>query len=61
MNLFQQSMIRVGALFSYCGGPLIVCDMLKPRLGTFLAFDYSARQWLNGVGDPLDPFSQRER
>jgi cell division protein FtsW (lipid II flippase) len=38
MNLFQQVLIKLGALFSYCGGPLIVCEMLKPRLGMFLAF-----------------------
>ena len=38
MTLFQQSLSKIGALFSYCGGPLIVCDLLKPRLGTFLAF-----------------------
>lgn len=38
MTLFQQWVIKAGALFSYCGGPLIVCDLLKPRLGGFLAF-----------------------
>ena len=38
MNLFQHTLIKLGALFSYCGGPLLVCGMLKPRLGNFLAF-----------------------
>ena len=36
--VFQRTLIKLGALFSYCGGPLILCDTLKPSLGKFMAF-----------------------
>jgi len=37
-TVFSQILIKVGALFSFCGGPLILCEMLKPRVGTNVAF-----------------------
>ena len=36
--MFQEIGLKVGALFSYCGGPLFICDLLKPRIGTAPAF-----------------------
>jgi len=30
--------VKLAALFSYCGGPLYVADLLKPRIGTESAF-----------------------
>lgn len=30
--------VKIGALLSFCGGPLYVMDVLKPTLGTDLAF-----------------------
>ena len=38
MHLAQSGLIKIGALISYCGGPLILSDLLKPRLGAPLAF-----------------------
>jgi hypothetical protein len=30
--------VKIAALFSFCGGPLLVSDLLKPRFGTHVAF-----------------------
>jgi len=30
--------LKIGSLFSFCGGPLFICDLLKPRIGTLPAF-----------------------
>lgn len=30
--------VRIAALFSYCGGPLFVSELLKPRVGAWPAF-----------------------
>jgi len=38
MHFAQSGLIKIGALISYCGGPLILSDSLKPRIGTPLAF-----------------------
>jgi hypothetical protein len=32
------ALVKIAALFSYCGGPLLVSDLLKPRFGTQVAF-----------------------
>lgn len=38
MGQFRYLLVKLGALFSFCGGPLILCEMLKPRIGTTMAF-----------------------
>jgi hypothetical protein len=30
--------LKIAALFSFCGGPLLVSDQIKPRFGTHVAF-----------------------
>ncbi len=34
----KEAAVKIAALFSYCGGPLYVADLLKPRIGTGPAF-----------------------
>ena len=34
----KETLLKLSALFSYCGGPLFVADLLKPRLGKGPAF-----------------------
>lgn len=34
----REALVRIAALFSYCGGPLFIADFLKPRLSGGLAF-----------------------
>src|SRR5262245_24331262 len=38
MNELKEGLLRIAALFSYCGGPLFIADALKPRLGTLPPF-----------------------
>lgn len=38
MHFAQSGIVKIGALISYCGGPLILSDSLKPRIGVPLAF-----------------------
>jgi len=35
---FSTAFLKIAALFSFCGGPLLVSDHLKPRFGTPVAF-----------------------
>jgi hypothetical protein len=37
-DLLGTLFLKLAALGSYCGGPLLLCDRLKPHLGTLLAF-----------------------
>jgi hypothetical protein len=32
------AVLKITALFSYCGGPLFIAELLKPRLGVWPAF-----------------------
>jgi hypothetical protein len=34
----REGVIKIAALLSYCGGPLILADVLKPHLGVPVAF-----------------------
>ena len=34
----REAVLKIAALFSYCGGPLFIADVLKPRLKLGLAF-----------------------
>jgi hypothetical protein len=34
----KAALLKIAALFSYCGGPLFVAEILKPRLGKVPAF-----------------------
>ena len=34
----REALLKISALFSYCGGPLFIADLLKPRLGVYLPF-----------------------
>ena len=34
----KEGALKIAALFSYCGGPLFIADLLKPRIGTAGAF-----------------------
>ena len=34
----KDAVLKIAALFSYCGGPLFIADLLKPGLGTGLPF-----------------------
>jgi hypothetical protein len=34
----REGVLKLAALFSYCGGPLFVADVLKPRVGVMPAF-----------------------
>ena len=38
MKDFSTAFLKIAALFSFCGGPLLVSDQLKPRVGTDAAF-----------------------
>lgn len=38
MKLFQSGLLHIVALLSYCGGPLLVADLMKPHTGMPLAF-----------------------
>ena len=38
MSELNIALLKIAALFSYCGGPLLVSGLLKPRLGTQGAF-----------------------
>jgi len=34
----REAVLRIAALFSYCGGPLFIADLLKPRFGVVPVF-----------------------
>ena len=34
----REAVLKISALFSYCGGPLFIGELLKPRLGVRTAF-----------------------
>jgi hypothetical protein len=34
----REAVLKIAALFSYCGGPLFIADLLKPHLGFGLVF-----------------------
>src|SRR6266850_8248803 len=34
----REAVLRIAALFSYCGGPLYIADVMKPRLNGVPAF-----------------------
>jgi len=34
----REAVLKIAALFSYCGGPLFIADILKPRLNMSLVF-----------------------
>jgi hypothetical protein len=34
----REGVLKIAALFSYCGGPLFIADLLKPRHSTVAAF-----------------------
>jgi hypothetical protein len=36
--MMREAVLRIAALFSYCGGPLFIADALKPRLDSKPAF-----------------------
>lgn len=38
MNGLRTTLFKIAALFSFCGGPLLVSDQLKPHFGTPVAF-----------------------
>ena len=36
--MMKDVVLRIAALFSYCGGPLFIADLVKPRFGTGMVF-----------------------
>jgi hypothetical protein len=34
----REAVLKIAALFSYCGGPLFISELLKPRVGVMPAF-----------------------
>jgi hypothetical protein len=36
--MIREVLLRIAALFSYCGGPLFIADLLKPRMSAGMAF-----------------------
>jgi hypothetical protein len=38
VNELKTGLFKVAALFSFCGGPLLISNLLKPRYGTQVAF-----------------------
>ncbi len=36
--MMKEIALKIAALFSFCGGPLFISDLLKPRLGVGKAF-----------------------
>lgn len=38
MKELSTAFLKIAALFSFCGGPLLVSDQLKPHFGTHVAF-----------------------
>ena len=38
MKELSTAFVKIAAVFSFCGGPLLVCAQLKPRFGTHVAF-----------------------
>ncbi len=52
----REAVLRIAAQFSYCGGPLFISDVLKPRLNVGPAFLIGVRvpdQSLHYLGIPV--------
>ncbi|MGH7725697.1 MAG: hypothetical protein ACREOU_09730 [Candidatus Eiseniibacteriota bacterium] len=62
MTELKYALIKIGALLSYCGGPLILTDMLKLRIGTPLAIALTFAPivlMIFGVESLFDPSPRR--
>ncbi len=58
----REGLLKIAAIFSYCGGPLFIADLLKPRWGAGLAYWRAARRWTSRgrsphpvSTDPIEP------